>query len=206
MPADTDPRRTSASTPSLKEAPTDHSSRTDRSSSGAEAAPKRWRGRFFEDFEIGDVYQSRLGKTITETDNQWFTLLTLNTNQVHFNDEYAKGTRFEKPLVNSTYTLALVAGLTVPDTSENATANLGWTDIKLPNPVYVGDTLWAESEVIDKRPSKTRPNVGILTVRCRGINQRREVVIEYRRTFMVYRRDAPEVSDRFPGTDTPWSV
>lgn len=172
----------------------------------AELAPKVWRGRFFEDMEVGDVYQSRLGKTITETDNQWFTLLTLNTNQVHFNKEFAKGTRFGQPLVNSTFTLALIAGMTVPDTSENAAANLGWTDIKLPNPVYVGDTLWAESEVMDKRESKTRPNVGIVTVRCRGINQRREVVIEYRRTFMVYRRAAPEVTGTFPGTDAEWTV
>lgn len=172
----------------------------------AEPAPKVWRGRFFEDMEVGDVYRSRLGKTVTETDNQWFTLLTLNTNQVHFNNEFAKGTRFGQPLVNSTFTLSLIAGMTVPDTSENATANLGWTDIKLPSPVYVGDTLWAESEVLDRRESKTRPNVGIVTVRCRGINQRREVVIEYRRTFMVYRRGAPEVTGTFPGTDAEWSV
>lgn len=171
-----------------------------------ELAPKVWRGRFFEDMEVGDVYQSRLGKTVTETDNQWFTLLTLNTNQMHFNDEFAKGTTFGRPLVNSTFTLSLIAGMTVPDTSENATANLGWTDIKLPNPVYVGDTLWAESEVLGKRESKSRPNVGIVTVRCRGINQRREVVIEYRRTFMIYRRDAPEVTGTFPGTDAEWTV
>ena len=171
-----------------------------------QAAPKIWRGRFFEDLEVGDVFQGRLGKTITETDNQWFTLLTLNTNQVHFNDEYAKGTRFGKPLVNSCFTLSLIAGMSVPDTSENATANLGWTDIKLPNPVYVGDTLWAETEVTDKRESKSRPNVGIVSVRCRGINQRREAVIEFRRTFMIYRRDAEEVTGNFPGTDAEWTV
>lgn len=171
-----------------------------------QAAPKVWRGRFFEDMDVGDVFQGRLGKTITETDNQWFTLLTLNTNQMHFNDEYAKGTRFGKALVNSCFTLSLIAGMSVPDTSENATANLGWTDIKLPNPVYVGDTLWVETEVIDKRESKTRSNVGIVSVRCRGINQRREVVIEFRRTFMIYRRDAQEVTGNFPGTDADWTV
>jgi acyl dehydratase len=169
-------------------------------------APKVWRGRFFEDLEVGDVYQGRLGRTVTETDNQWFTLLTLNTNQMHFNDEYAKGTRFGKPIVNSCFTLSLIAGMSVPDTSENAAANLGWSDIKLPNPVFVGDTLWAESEVIDKRESKTRQNVGIVSVRCRGINQHREVVLEFKRTFMVYRRDAPEVTDTFPGTDADWTV
>jgi acyl dehydratase len=108
--------------------------------------------------------------------------------------------------VNSTFTLALVTGMTVPDTSENAAANLAWTDIKLPKPVFVGDTLWAESEITDKRESKSNPNVGIVTMRCRGINQRHEVVIEFRRTFMVYRRDAPEVEDAFPVTDEEWTV
>jgi acyl dehydratase len=171
-----------------------------------ERAPKVWRGRFYDDFEVGDVFQSRLGRTITETDNVWFTCLTLNTNQVHFNHEFAAGTEFGKPLVNSTFTLALVTGMSVPDTSENATANLSWTDIKLPNPVYVGDTLWSETEVVSKRESRSRPSVGIVGVRCRGINQRREVVIEFQRTFMVYKRDAPEVSDTFPGTDTDWTV
>lgn len=171
-----------------------------------EVAPKVWKGRFFEDLDVGDVFQGRLGRTITETDNQWFTLLTLNTNQMHFNDEYAKNTRFGRALVNSCFTLSLIAGLSVPDTSENGTANLGWTDIKLPNPVFVGDTLWAETEVTDKRESKSRTNVGIVSVRCRGINQRREVVIEFKRTFMIYKRDAPEVTDTFPGTDTDWTV
>jgi acyl dehydratase len=169
-------------------------------------APKVWRGRFYEDLEVGDIYQSRLGRTVTETDNVWFTCLTLNTNQVHFNAEFAAGTRFGKPLVNSTFTLALVTGMSVPDTSENATANLSWTDIKLPNPVYVGDTLWCETEVVSKRESKSRPEIGIVGVRCRGINQRREVVIEFQRTFMLYKRGAPEVSSTFPGTDTDWTV
>lgn len=171
-----------------------------------ERAPKVWRGRFYDDFEVGDVFQSRLGRTITDTDNVWFTCLTLNTNQVHFNHEFAAGTEFGKPLVNSTFTLALVTGMSVPDTSENASANLSWTDIKLPNPVYVGDTLWSETEIVSKRESRSRPTVGIVGVRCRGINQRREVVIEFQRTFMVYKRDAPEVSDTFPGTNTDWTV
>jgi itaconyl-CoA hydratase len=173
---------------------------------GDDSAPKVWRGRFYEDLEVGDVFQSRLGRTVTETDNVWFTCLTLNTNQVHFNNEFAAGTRFGKPLVNSTFTLALVTGMSVPDTSENATANLSWTDIKLPNPVYVGDTLWCETEVLSKRESQSRPEVGIVGVRCRGINQRREVVIEFQRTFMLYKRGASEVSSTFPGTDTDWTV
>jgi itaconyl-CoA hydratase len=169
-------------------------------------APKDWRGRFYEDFAVGDTFRSRLGRTITETDNVWFTCLTLNTNQIHFNEPYAQRTRFGRPLVNSTLTLALITGMTVPDTSENAAANLAWTDIKLPRPVFAGDTLWAESEILELRESKSNPSVGIVTMRCRGINQRREVVIEFKRTFMVYKRDAPEVQDTFPGTDTEWTV
>jgi itaconyl-CoA hydratase len=171
-----------------------------------EAAPKAWRGRFFEDFTVGDVFRSRLGRTITETDNIWFTCLTLNTNQIHFNVPYSERTQFGRPLVNSTFTLALITGMTVPDTSENAAANLEWTDIKLPKPVFAGDTLWAESEILDLRESRSNPRVGIVTMRCRGINQRREVVIEFRRTFMVYKREAPEAAPAFPGTDADWSV
>jgi itaconyl-CoA hydratase len=170
------------------------------------AAPKAWRGRFYEDFDVGDVFRSRFGRTITETENIWFTCLTMNTNQVHFNVPFAERTRFGKPLVNSTFTLALVTGMTVPDTSENATANLSWTDIKLPSPVFAGDTLWAESEITDLRESRSNPSVGIVTMRCRGVNQRREVVIEFQRTFMVYKRDASEVEDAFPGTDADWTV
>jgi itaconyl-CoA hydratase len=170
------------------------------------ATPKEWRGRFFEDFAPGDVFRSRLGRTITEADNVWFTCLTMNTNQVHFNTVFAGRTRFERPLVNSTLTLALVTGLTVPDTSENAAANLEWTDVKLPRPVYVGDTIWAESEILDVRESRSNPSVGIVAMRCRGLNQRGEVVIEFRRTFMAYRRAAPEAQSGFPETTEPWSV
>ena len=169
-------------------------------------APKEWRGRFYEDFEVGDVFRSRFGRTITRTDNIWFTCLTMNTNPMHFSEPFAAGTRFGQPLVNSAFTLALVTGLTVPDTSENAAANLAWTDIKLPKPVFEGDTLWAESEILDRRESASNPSVGIVSMRCRGINQRQEVVIEFKRTFMVYKRDAPEVSDTFPHTETSWTV
>jgi itaconyl-CoA hydratase len=171
-----------------------------------EAAPKEWNGRFFEDFDVGDVFRSRLGRTVTDTDNTWFTCLTLNTNQMHFNTPYAERTRFGRQLVNSTFTLALVTGMTVPDTSENATANLEWTDIKLPNPVFVGDTLWAETEILDLRESRSHANAGIVAMRCRGINQRREVVVEFKRTFMVYKREAPEARPLFPGTDAEWTV
>ena len=155
---------------------------------------------------LGTCFAAGVGRTVTRVDNQWFTLLTLNTNQAHFNSVFAESTRFGQPLVNSTFTLALVTGLSVPDTSENAMANLSWTDIKLPSPVFEGDTLWAETEVLERRESKSRPSVGIVGVRTRGINQRSEVVIEFRRSFMVYRRDAPELHDTFPHTDTDWTV
>jgi itaconyl-CoA hydratase len=165
---------------------------------------KRWRGRFYEDFEPGDVFASRLGRTITETDNTWFTTLTMNTNQIHFNRVYGEQSRFGQPLVVSTLTLAVIVGLSVADTSENAVANLSWDDIQLPNPVFAGDTLWAESEVLSRRESQTNDAVGIVSIRTRGVNQRREVVIEFLRTFMVPKRAA--AVDVFPGTDDDWRV
>jgi itaconyl-CoA hydratase len=167
---------------------------------------KQWRGRFLEDFSVGDVYRSRLGRTVSEADNTWFTLLTMNTNQIHFNAPYAERTEFKAPLVVSTLTLAIVLGLSVADTSENAAANLGWGDIKLPAPVYAGDTLWAESEVLNVRESKSRPTCGIVGIRTRGLNQRGDVVIEFTRSFLVFKRDAPEIADTFPSSGAEWTV
>lgn len=164
------------------------------------------RGRCFEDFAVGELYRSRLGRTISETDNTWFTLLTMNTNQIHFNVPFAEGTEFGAPLVVSTLTLAIVLGLSVADTSENAVANLGWGDIKLPKPVFAGDTLWAESEVLTVRESKSRAGCGIVGIRTRGINQRAEVVIEFTRSFMIFKRAALEAADVFPSTDADWTV
>jgi itaconyl-CoA hydratase len=185
----------------MKSEPGTHASTTDI------AMPKQWTGRFFEDFSIGDVFKSRLGRTITDTDNIWFTTITMNTNQVHFNAEFASHTRFGKPLVNSCFTLSLVTGLSVPDTSENATANLAWTDISLPAPVFVGDTLWAESEILGLRESSSNPSIGIVDMRTRGLNQRGETVIEYKRTYMVYKRSAPEATaGRCPEAVSPWRV
>ena len=169
-------------------------------------APEEWRGRFFEDFEVGQRFRSRFGRTITETDNVWFSALTHNTNPAHFDAEYAAGTRFGQRLVNSCFTLSLVVGLSVADTSENATANLEWHTVRLPSPVFHGDTIWAESEVLAVRRSTSRPTVGIIEIRTRGINQRTEVVCEFRRSFMVYSRDAPEAESRFPITDAAWGV
>lgn len=169
-------------------------------------APKIWRGRYFEDFTVGDVFRSRLGRTITETDNTWFTALTMNTNQVHFNAAFAERTRFGQLLVNSCLTLALITGLSVPDTSENGTANLAWDGIKLPNPVFVGDTLFAESEILALRESSSNPAVGIVSLRTRGLNQDGTVVIEFRRTFMCYRRGAAEAAETFPTPESDWTV
>jgi itaconyl-CoA hydratase len=167
---------------------------------------KTWHGRTFGDFEVGDVFRSRLGRTITEADNVWFTCLTMNTNQIHFNDPFAERSRFGKVLVNSTFTLALVTGLTVADTSENGGINLEWTDIKLPNPVFAGDTIWAESEILDLRSSRSDDAMGIVSMRCRGINQKGEVVCEFRRTFMLPTGQRAADHEMFPGTDSPWTV
>ena len=162
-----------------------------------------WTGRYLEDFEVGDIYRHPLGRTITATDNAWFTLLTMNTNQMHFNDHYAEKSTFGKQLVNSALTLSIVVGMSVTDISQNAIANLGWDDIKLTHPVFIGDTLYAESLVLDKRESQSRPNAGIVTVRTRGLNQDGEVCVSYQRTVLVYRRDAPQDKGYFPEAVTP---
>jgi acyl dehydratase len=156
-----------------------------------EVGPRRWRetfGRYYEEFEVGDVYEHRPGRTISETDNTWFTLLTMNNHPLHFDAEYAAKSEFGRPLVNSCLTLSIVVGMSVSDVSYKAIGNLGWNDIKLPAPVYAGDTLYAESEVLAKRESQSRPTQGIVTVRTRGLNQDRNVVISYERTILVPKR------------------
>jgi len=142
-------------------------------------------GRYFEDFQVGDVYEHRPGRTINEADNSWFTLLTMNTHPLHFDHEYAKHSEFGRLLVNSAFTLAVVAGMSVSDTSQKAVANLGWDKIKLTAPVFVGDTIYAESEVLDKRESKSRPNQGIVTVKTRGLKQDGTQFMSYERSFLV---------------------
>jgi len=161
--------------------------RRDDGSDGMSVKPG-WQGRFFEDFAIGDVYKHPLGRTVTQADNIWFTLLTQNTAHPHFDANYAAATGFGKPLVNSCFTIALVTGQSVTDISQNVFANLGWDEVRLPAPVYEGDTIYSESEVLEKRDSGSRPEVGILTVRTRGYTQGGDVVITFRRTVMVYRR------------------
>jgi acyl dehydratase len=155
------------------------------------ADPQRTResfGRYFEEFTIGDVYEHRPGRTITETDNTWFTLLTMNNHPLHFDAVYAAKSEFGKPLVNSCLTLSIVVGMSVSDVSYKAIGNLGWNDIKLTAPVFAGDTLYAESEVVAKRESKSRPTQGIVTVRTRGTNQDDVEVISYERTVLVPKR------------------
>jgi itaconyl-CoA hydratase len=140
--------------------------------------------RSYQELEVGAVYRSRHGRTVLEADNVWFTLLTHNTNPIHFDAEYAATTEWGRPLVDSTFTLALVTGLSVPDVSERG-VNLGWREVRLPAPVFAGDTIRAETEVLAKRESKSRPDFGIVTVRTRGLNQRDETVIEFERSIML---------------------
>jgi acyl dehydratase len=146
-----------------------------------------WQGRCYEDFEVGDVYPHRLGRTITDNDNIWFTLLTLNPNPIHFDQTYAEKTEFGKLLVDSTFTLALITGLSVADISQNG-INLGWDEVKLPAPVFAGDTLRAQSEVLMKRESQSRPTMGLVKFKTIGLNQHGVTVIEFKRTIMVYKR------------------
>ncbi len=156
-----------------------------------ELAPGRYRetfGRYFEDFVVGDVYEHRPGRTITETDNTWFTLLTMNTHPMHFDTEYAKHSEFGRCIVCSPLTVALMVGMSVSDVSQQAIANLGWKEIRLTHPMYAGDTLYAESEVLEKRESKSRPHAGIVTVRTDGYNQDRKLVCTFDRTMLIARR------------------
>jgi itaconyl-CoA hydratase len=165
-----------------------------------------WRGRFYDDLVVGDLYRFPLGRTVTEADNVWFTMLTLNTNQIHFNADYASRTEFGRPLVNSGLTVALVLGMSVQDVSQNVLANLGWKEIELRHPVFVGDTLYVESVVLSKRPSKSRPEVGIVSVKTRGLNQEGQECISFIRSFLVYRREAGLKVQLFPDPVEPFEA
>ena len=162
------------------------------------ALKEGWRGRFFEDFEVGDVYRHPLGRTVTTTDNIWFTLLTQNSAPIHFDHHYATQTEFGRPLVDSTFTVALVTGQSVTDISQNVIANLGWDEIRLPSPVFDGDTIYSQSEVLEKRESKSRPQWGIVKFKSRGIKQDGTVVMEYTRSVMVWKRDHAPTHNHFP--------
>jgi len=156
-----------------------------------EVGPNRFRedyGRYYEDFEVGHIYEHRPGRTITQTDNTWFTLLTMNKHPLHFDLDYAKNSEFGKPLVNSAFTLAVVAGMSVADVSQKTIANLGWDDIKLTAPVFAGDTLYAESEVLAKRESKSRPNAGIVKVKTTGHKEDGTLFMTFERNMLIPKR------------------
>ena len=153
--------------------------------------PNRYRetfGRFYEDFKVGDVYEHRPGRTITETDNTWFTLLTMNTHPMHFDAEYAKASEFGKCIICSPLTVALMVGMSVTDVSQKAIANLGWTDIALTHPLYAGDTLTAESEVQAMRESASRPGAGIVTVKTTGFNQDHQMIGHFVRKILIAKK------------------
>ncbi len=145
-------------------------------------------GRYLEDFKVGDVYEHRPGRTITESDNTWFTLITMNQHPVHFDAAYAAKGEFKKPLVNSALTLSIVAGMSVSDVSQKAIANLGWDKIRLTAPVFIGDTIYAESEVLEVRESKSRPTQGIVTVKTTGKKDDGTVFMTYERTALIPKR------------------
>jgi len=157
---------------------------------------QQYAGRCFEDFTAGQVIEHPHGRTVTQTDNIWFTLLTNNSNPIHFDAHYAAHTEFGRPLVNSAFTIALVTGLSVSDMSQNA-VNLGWDEVRLPHPLFEGDTVYARSQVLDLRESRSRPHQGVLTFRSSGYNQHGVVVLDFKRTVLVYRRGhLPSASSR----------
>jgi len=167
-----------------------------------EVGKQRYResyGRCFEDFVVGDVYEHRPGRTITEADNTWFTLLTMNQHPLHFDQAYARHTEFGQPIVNSTLTLAIVTGMSVSDVSQQAIANLGWTDIRMPAPVFAGDTLYAESEVLEVRESKSRPTQGIVTIATRAHKADGTLVMAFKRTMLIPKR-GHSIEDKISAT------
>ena len=147
-----------------------------------------WTGRLFEDFIVGDIYYHPFGKTVTDNDNQWLTLITQNVAKTHVDHHFALGTEFKRPLMNSTFLLALVTGQSTIDLSMNVFANMGWDEVRMPSPVFAGDTIYSRSKVLATRTSKSRPNLGLVTVASEGFNQDGVIVISYRRTFMIYRQ------------------
>ena len=155
-----------------------------------EVGPQRYRetyGRAYEEFIVGDIYEHRPGRTITEADNVWFTLLTMNTHPSHFDHVYAAKTEFKRPLVNSPLTVAILVGMSVSDVSQKAVANLGWKEIRMTAPVFAGDTLYGESEVIEKRESASRPQQGLVTIKTTGRNQDGVVVCDFLRTMLIWK-------------------
>lgn len=166
---------------------------------------QRANGRYFEDFAVGQVFHHPLGRTLVDADNVWFTLLTLNSNELHFNADVADRSEHGRLIVNSGLTVALVLGMSVSDISQNAIANLGWDSIRLTAPVFVGDTLYAESVVRGVRESRSRPAAGIVTCFTRGLNQHGVEVLSYVRSVLVSKRDEGAAIRRFPEPIVPIS-
>lgn len=164
------------------------------------AIKKGWDGRYFDDFEVGDVYQHPLGRTITEADEVWCTNLVMSANQLHFNYDYASKTQFGKSAVNAPFTVALVTGMSVSDISQNG-VNLEWLEIKVPNPLFVGETVYAESTVLDKRESKSRPAQGIIKVKTIGITENGKVVLALVRSILIYKKEFAPQTNLFPSYD-----
>ena len=156
-----------------------------------EVGPQRFRetfGRCFEDFAVGDIYEHRPNRTLSETDNTWFTLLTMNTHPLHFDAEFAKHSEFGRCLIASPLTVAVMVGMSVSDVSAKAIANLGWTNIRLTHPLFAGDTLTAESTVLSKRESRSRPDAGIVSIKTSGFNQNGVLVCDFERTMLIAKR------------------
>ena len=146
-------------------------------------------GLFFEEFVVGDVYRHAITRTVTETDNLLFTALTMNPQPLHLDEEFAKASMFGKRIVNSVFTLGLVAGIHVSDLTLGTTlGNLGFEDVRFPGPVFIGDTIRVESEVLETRPSNSRPDTGIVKLEHRALNQRDELVCRLRRAALMKRR------------------
>ncbi len=163
-----------------------------------EVGPQRYRetyGRYFEDFIVGDVYEHRPGRTISDTDNTWFSLLTMNQHPAHFDHEFARKTEFGKPLVVSPLTVAIMTGQSVSDVSQKAVANLGWREIRMLKPLFAGDTIYSETEVMEKRESKSRPDQGIVTIKTVGKNQHGDVVCDFVRVMLIWKRGHGNMDD-----------
>ena len=155
------------------------------------SATNRYRetsGLYYEDFNPGDIFEHRPGRTVLDVDNTYFTLLTLNVQPVHFDAAFASKTEWKKMLVDSTFTLALLTGMSVRTVSAKVVANLGWDKVKATHPIFAGDTLYAESTILSKRESKSRPTQGIVTVSTRGLNQDGKEVMSFERTMLIYKR------------------
>jgi itaconyl-CoA hydratase len=163
-----------------------------------EVGPQRYRetyGRYFEEFHVGDIYEHRPGRTITESDNTWFTLLTMNQHPLHFDKEFALKTEFGRVVVASPLTVAIMTGQSVSDVSQKSVANLGWKEIRLLKPVFVGDTLYSESEVLEKRESEKRPQQGIVTIATRAMNQNGDVVCDFTRVMLIWKKGFGPMED-----------